>query len=123
MTSPGRKYPMSSAALSSSTSECAKRSKGGLRASNPSIGDQGEPCERPRRRGPEGRAPLRPRRLALVGVGAGRAEAGFRPNELRVVGRLLLLGALARVHLREEPDSQEGDGHGEQGRIVVRENF
>src|SRR5262245_16198075 len=51
---------------------------------------------------------------------ASRANARFRAHVLRFVGVLLFTRAFAGVKLGEQPDADEGDGHREQRRIVVR---
>src|SRR4051812_22496507 len=67
---------------------------------------------------------LHPRRCPRsMPVSPPRADAGLRADVLLVEGGLLLPGALARVHLGEDPDPQEGNGHREQGGVVVREEL
>src|SRR5215510_7676700 len=57
---------------------------------------------------------------ASVRHGASRANASFRTHVLRFVGILLITCAFAGVKLGEQPDADEGDGHREQRRVVVR---
>src|SRR5215207_4813688 len=63
------------------------------------------------------------RRSGSMHVSPPRADAGLRADVLLVEEGLLLLGALAGVHLRKRPDAEKGDGHREQGGVVVGEDL
>src|SRR5215831_9400480 len=93
---------MSSAAVRVPISWWLSRSNGGLRGSKAS--------------GMATRAPPGSMRER-----AGGADAGFRADELRLERRLFLVRLGAGVEPRDEPDTGEGDRHGEQCRVVVGE--